>query len=30
VIRKIDPKHPKLESLRQQYAATQHKYGIAT
>ncbi|MFZ4875745.1 tetratricopeptide repeat protein [Janthinobacterium sp. Mn2066] len=30
VIRKIDPKHPKLESLKQQYAATQHKYGIAT
>ena len=30
VIRKIDPKHPKLESLRQQYVATQHKYGIAT
>lgn len=30
VIRKIDPRHPKLESLRQQYAATQHKYGIAT
>ena len=30
VIRKIDPKHPQLESLRQQYAATQHKYGIAT
>ncbi|MBB5606565.1 MULTISPECIES: tetratricopeptide repeat-containing response regulator [unclassified Janthinobacterium] len=30
VIRKIDPKHPKLESLKQQYAATQHKYGIAS
>jgi tetratricopeptide (TPR) repeat protein len=30
MIRKIDPKHPQLESLRQQYAATQHKYGIAT
>lgn len=30
VIRKIDPKHPRLESLKQQYAATQHKYGIAT
>ena len=30
VIRKIDPKHPKLESLRQQYVATQQKYGIAT
>lgn len=30
VIRKIDPRHPKLESLRQQYVATQHKYGIAT
>jgi tetratricopeptide (TPR) repeat protein len=30
VIRKIDPRHPKLESLKQQYAATQHKYGIAT
>ncbi|MGK5003864.1 response regulator [Janthinobacterium sp. LB2P70] len=30
VIRKIDPKHPKLESLKQQYEATQHKYGIAT
>ena len=30
VIRKIDTKHPKLESLRQQYVATQHKYGIAT
>ncbi|WP_319636969.1 tetratricopeptide repeat protein [Janthinobacterium aquaticum] len=29
-IRKIDPKHPKLESLRMQYEATQHKYGIAT
>ncbi|MCL6482918.1 MAG: response regulator, partial [Janthinobacterium lividum] len=30
VIRKIDPKHPKLESLKQQYAGTQQKYGIAT
>ncbi|UQV44117.1 response regulator [Janthinobacterium lividum] len=30
VIRKIDPKHPQLESLKQQYAATQHKYGIAS
>ncbi|WP_300753873.1 tetratricopeptide repeat-containing response regulator [Janthinobacterium sp.] len=30
VIRKIDPKHPKLESLKQQYAATQHNYCIAT
>ena len=30
VIRKIDPRHPRLESLKQQYAATQHKYGIAT
>ena len=30
VIRKIDPKHPRLESLKQQYAATQHKSGIAT
>ncbi|MDQ4624502.1 tetratricopeptide repeat protein [Janthinobacterium lividum] len=30
MISKIDPKHPKLESLKQQYAATQHKYGIAT
>src|SRR5450830_1415147 len=30
VIRKIDPRHPQLESLKQQYAATQHKYGIAT
>ncbi|CDG83037.1 response regulator [Janthinobacterium agaricidamnosum] len=29
-IRKIDPTHPTLESLRQQYAATQHKYGIAS
>jgi len=29
-IRKIDPRHPKLESLRMQYEATQHKYGIAT
>ena len=29
-IRKIAPKHPKLESLRTQYEATQHKYGIAT
>lgn len=29
-IRKIDPKHPKLESLKMQYEATQHKYGIAT
>ncbi|MGK5023223.1 response regulator [Janthinobacterium sp. RB2R34] len=30
LIRKIDPAHPKLESLKQQYRATQHKYGIAT
>jgi len=30
VIRKIDPRHPQLESLKQQYEATQHKYGIAT
>ncbi|OBV37811.1 tetratricopeptide repeat-containing response regulator [Janthinobacterium psychrotolerans] len=30
VIRKIDPTHPKLESLKNQYEATQHKYGIAT
>lgn len=30
VIRKIDTRHPQLESLKQQYEATQHKYGIAT
>lgn len=29
-IRKIDPQHPTFESLKQRYAATQHKYGIAT